>query len=62
MLKIIKPKAKAEAIKQIPALVPLFDKLELIAKIIPIHPVMKALMVADNLISNFIKTPLQYSE
>lgn len=59
---MINPKAKAEDIKQIPAPVSLFDKFELIAKIIPIHPVIKALMIADNFISYFMKNPLQYFE
>lgn len=52
---MIKPKANAEAIKQIPAPVSLFAKIELIAKTIPIHPAMKALMAAEIFISNNIK-------
>jgi hypothetical protein len=55
---IIKPKAKAEATKHIPAPVSLFVRKELIAKMTPIHPVTKALVVAEHFILNPIKDPL----
>jgi hypothetical protein len=52
---MIKPKANAEAIKQIPAPVSLFAKIELIAKTIPIHPTIKVLMAAEIFKSNNIE-------